>query len=162
VAPPEIQYSVRRASASDLFEVLAVLQQNAPSPPLEGVSATVAISKEQRATWKRILATPNLTVYLAEHGREAVGTACLLVMPNLTYHCQPTAFIEAVVVAYAHRRRGVARLMLGRILDDARAAGCHKVQLLSHKRHADDGGHQLYRSVGFEAEAEGFRLYLSA
>lgn len=49
---------------------------------------------------------------------------------------------------------------LERILDDARDAGCHKVQLLSHKRHATDGAHHFYRSVGFTPEAEGFRLYL--
>jgi hypothetical protein len=34
------------------------------------------------------------------------------------------------------------------------------VQLLSHKRHAVDGAHGLYLGLGFDAEAEGFRLYL--
>ena len=33
-------------------------------------------------------------------------------------------------------------------------------QLLTHERHATDGAHAFYRSVGFTAEAEGFRLYL--
>ncbi len=110
--------------------------------------------------WDRMIATADLTVYLAETQGEAVGTACLLVLPNLTYDCRPTAFIEAVVVKYAHRRRGVARLMMQRALADARAASCWKVQLLSHKRHVDDGAHDLYWSVGFQAEAEGFRMYL--
>jgi hypothetical protein len=50
--------------------------------------------------------------------------------------------------------------MLGRALDDARRESCFKVQLLTHKRHAIDGAHHLYPSLGFEAEAEGFRLYL--
>jgi len=50
--------------------------------------------------------------------------------------------------------------MMNRILDDARNAGCDKVQLLSHKRHADDGAHHLYRRLGFVVEAEGFRMYL--
>lgn len=61
---------------------------------------------------------------------------------------------------YASRRRGVAKALVERVLADARAAGCFKVQLLSHKRHATDGAHDLYRSLGFSAEAEGFRLYL--
>ena len=81
-------------------------------------------------------------------------------MPNVTYGCAPTLFIEAVVIRPAHRRRGLATAMLQRILDDARAAGCNKVQLLSHKRHATDGAHRLYADLGFEPEAEGFRLYL--
>jgi hypothetical protein len=46
-----------------------------------------------------------------------------------------------------------------RLLGDARSAGCNKVQLLSHKRHATDGAHRLYTALGFEPEAEGFRLY---
>ena len=30
----------------------------------------------------------------------------------------------------------------------------------SHTRHASDGAHRLYTSLGFDPEAEGFRLYL--
>ncbi len=52
------------------------------------------------------------------------------------------------------------RLLVERLLADARAAGCYKVQLLSHKRHSEDGAHAFYRAMGFEAEAEGFRRYL--
>ena len=58
------------------------------------------------------------------------------------------------------RRRGVATAILQTILDDRRAAGCDKVQLPSRKRHAADGAHRLYISIGFGAEAERFRLYL--
>lgn len=47
-------------------------------------------------------------------------------------------------------------------LKDMKSAGCNKVQLLSHKRHSCDGAHQLYTSLGFEPEAERFRLYLSS
>ena len=79
-------------------------------------------------------------------------------MPNVTSGCAPTAFIEAVVVRPSHRRRGIAKAMLQRILTDARVAGCNKVRLLSHKRHASDGAHRRYTSLGFEPEAEGLRL----
>lgn len=107
------------------------------------------------------MATPDLTVYLAETETEAVGTASMMLMPHVTYDCRPTAFIEAVVVKYAHRRRGVATLLLRQALKDARTASCLKVQLLSHKRHATDGAHYLYQAMGFMPEAEGFRLYLA-
>jgi GNAT superfamily N-acetyltransferase len=69
-------------------------------------------------------------------------------------------FIEAMVVKPAWRRRGIATALLRAILADAARDGCNKVQLLSHKRHAEDGAHSLYTSVGFQPEAEGFRLYL--
>jgi len=101
-----------------------------------------------------------LTSYVATLDAEVVATATVVLMPNLTYQCAPTAFIEAVVVDHRHRRRGIATALVSRVLDDARAAGCNKVQLLSHKRHADDGAHDLYRTLGFEPEAEGFRRYL--
>ncbi len=102
----------------------------------------------------------DLTVYLAELDGKPVGTATQMLMPHVTYHCAPTAFIEAVVVTVEYRRKGIARALMRRLLSDAHSAGCNKVQLLSHKRHATDGAHRLYSSLGFEPEAEGFRLYL--
>lgn len=107
------------------------------------------------------MCTADLHIYVAEVEDAVVGTAAAMLMPNVTYGCAPTAFIEAVVVLPSHRRRGIAKAMLQRILADARAAGCNKVQLLSHKRHASDGAHRLYITMGFEPEAEGFRLYLT-
>lgn len=112
------------------------------------------------ATWDRMLATDGLCVYLAQDERTPVGTASTIVMPNLTYDCAPTLFIEAVVVVPNRRREGIASTLLARIIDDATTAGCRKMQLLSHKRHARDGAHALYRKAGFEPEAEGFRRYL--
>ena len=103
---------------------------------------------------------PGLLVYLAELDGNAVGTGSVMQFPNITYDCHATAIIEAVVVEYEFRRRGIATALLRQIVDDLRVAGCNKVQLLSHKRHSRDGAHGLYTSLGFEAEAEGFRLYL--
>ncbi len=151
-----IAYAIRPATAADLLAVVRVQAQSRPSTdPLPE-----RVTDRQQATWDRMMAIADLTVYVAEVDGEPVGTACLLLMPNLGYDCRPTAFVEAVVTARAYRRRGVARAVMRRILADTRAAGCRKVQLLSHKRHADDGAHALYLSLGFEAEAEGFRLYL--
>ena len=121
---------------------------------------SVSRSDRQPEMWRRMMATPDLTVYVAEVGDALVGTATALVLPNITYECAPTVFIEAVVVVPRFRRQGVAAAILRRLLDDAESAGCNKVQLLSHKRHAADGAHRLYTSLGFEAEAEGFRHYL--
>jgi GNAT superfamily N-acetyltransferase len=146
--------TVRAAHHSDLVAVLGVYAQRDQCATLPGQAS---VREEQ--TWARMVGTADLTVYLAELNGVAVGTATLLIMPNLTYQCAPTAFIEAVVVAFDYRRRGIATHIIKRILDDTRAAGCNKIQLLSHKRHVSDGAHRLYTRLGFEAEAEGFRLY---
>ncbi len=128
--------------------------------PISTAGIPSAASDLERQTWERMMRTADLTVYLAEIDGEAVGTATMMPLPNVTYGYAPTAFVEAVVVVYDHRRRGVATAIMARLLDDARSTGCNKVQLLSHKRHVSDGAHSLYTALGFEPEAEGFRLYL--
>lgn len=146
-------YSVRTAEPGDLLDIVRLIDR---VPRLEPSELTLT----QRTTWERMLGTPNLTIYVAVAPPEVVGTTSLFVMPHVTYGCQPSAFIEPMVVGEPHRRRGVGRMMLQRVLDDARQTGCRKVQIVSHKRHAQDGAHDFYRSLGFSAEAEGFRLYL--
>ena len=147
---------VRHANAEDLLPLLQLLSRSD-----EGIRPAVdSASEREVVTWQTMLGTDNLTVYVAVIGSEIVGTSLFLTMPNLGYGCRPSGFIEAVVVGSHWRRRGVARDITQRILSDASSAGCHKIQLLTHKRHTADGAHDFYRSMGFEAEAEGFRLYL--
>ena len=156
--------TARPALVGDLTSVLDVLAQNQADSPSDDVPSKrqVAASNKQLVMWERVQASPDAVVFVAETASgDAVGTACLSILPNITYDCRPTAFIEAVVVAYAHRRQGVATLLLERLLTDARAADCYKVQLLSHKRHANDGAHDVYAGLGFVPEAEGFRYYLT-
>lgn len=142
---------VRPAGDADLAGVLAL------RPGLRGTGPP---TPRETATWSRIMATPDLVVYVAELAAEVVGTATVMAMPNVTYDCAPTLFVEAVLVRPTERRRGIASAILAEALADAERNGCNKVQLLSHKRHAFDGAHDLYTKLGFEAEAEGFRLYL--
>lgn len=146
---------MRLAGPEDLLAVLGVhARGNAGDWPPRRASTL------ETDTWTHMLTVPGLSIYLAELDGDTVGTSSAMLFPNLTYDCQPTAIIEAVVVAHPYRRRGVATSMLRHLLEDMKAAGCNKVQLLSHKRHSGDGAHRLYTSLGFEAEAEGFRLYL--
>jgi ribosomal protein S18 acetylase RimI-like enzyme len=133
---------VRRAGAQDLLSVLAVHAHRDP-----GVDPPVCVTAQQQRTWDEMMSRDGLAAYVAELRGKPVGTATVVLMPNLTYQC-------------AYRRQGIATSILNQVLEDARTAGCNKIQLLSHKRHADDGGHDLYFSLGFEPEAEGFRRYL--
>jgi GNAT superfamily N-acetyltransferase len=156
VATSTADVVVRVAEQQDLLAVLRVLATDHP----ERESPIAASDLEQR-TWQQMRGVGGPTVYLAESEGAAIGTATMMVMPNVTYECRPTAFIEAVVVSPGFRRRGVATVIIQRALEDAASLGCNKVQLLSHKRHADDGAHRLYTALGFEPEAEGFRIYLA-
>lgn len=145
--------AIKRCGADDLGAVLSIhtTHGNRSQGPPTAIESS---------TWAVMMDRAGLTVYLAERDGQPVGTASMIVMPNLTYSCAPTAFIEAVVVLARHRRRGVATAMLRVALADAAQVGVDKVQLLAHKRHATDGAHALYEALGFEAQAEGFRMYL--
>lgn len=154
VAVEPLRCAIQVACPDDLQAVLEVHVQ-------QGTRRAGLVSPQERKTWLRIMGTRDLTVYLAAVDGEVIGTATTMVMHNLTYNCAPTAFVEAVVVVPGYRRRGVATAILRRALTDLRAAGCNKVQVLSHKRHVADGAHRLYAGLGFHPEAEGFRLYLN-
>jgi len=147
--------TVRAAGPEDLPAVLGLQARGD-----QGGDEPRSASDLEGQTWMQMMRSENLTVYVAEVNGQIVGTATLITALNLTYDCAPTAFVEAVVVAAGHRRKGIATAIMRQLLRDARSAGCNKVQLLSHKRHAFDGAHRLYTSLGFEPEAEGFRLYL--
>jgi GNAT superfamily N-acetyltransferase len=104
-----------------------------------------------------ILADPRRELTVAELDGRIVGTADLLIVPNLNHHGQPWAIVENVVVAEVARRKGVGRALMEHLITLARGAGCCKLQLLSGKHRAQ--AHALYRSVGLDAVAEGFKIY---
>jgi hypothetical protein len=91
-------YQVRQASAEDLPAVLEVLAQNQAVAPKEAPPRPHAPSRRQRISWERMATTPGLAVYLAVHFPEdeegaaqgrPVGTAAMVLMPQLTYDCHP-------------------------------------------------------------------------
>ncbi len=138
---------VRPATTGDLAAVRALLGHLHDQP------GDVAWSS---ATWGRILGDPNRTVLVAEdRGEFAVGTADVLVVPNLTHGGAPWALVENVVVDPQWRRRGVGRALLKHAVRVADDAGCHKLQLTS-SNHRDDA-HRFSERLGFTATATGFR-----
>lgn len=152
--PPDASLpTVRPAAAADLLAMLRLIER---SPDMQETEITPV----QRATWERMQDSPDVTAYLAELDGAPVGYTAGYLVRHLTYGCRPGLLIESMYVDPAYRRRGIATRMITVLLDDARAQHVRKVQLLTHKRHADDGAHALYRTAGFVAEAEGFRLYL--
>lgn len=113
---------IRPAEPEDLTAVLSI--HSAHDPDMRGIGPA---SPKEQATWDRMMNTNDLTVYLAEIEGRPAGTATVMLMPNITYSCAPTVFIEAVVVVPKFRRRGVATRILDRVLEDAEPSGCDKV-----------------------------------
>ena len=69
----------------------------------------------------------------------------------------PTADIQTIAVAPAHRGRGLARALLGRLLSIADAGACTEVLL--EVRADNDAAIALYDSEGFEAIARRTSYY---
>jgi GNAT superfamily N-acetyltransferase len=144
---------LRRASQADLDALLSLYTELAGAK----LSAAPGGRAGSEAVLAEILADPRRALTVAELDGRIVGTADILVVPNMNHHGQPWAIVENVVVADVARRKGVGRALMAHLIALARDAGCCKLQLLSgkHRAHA----HALYRSVGLEAVAEGFKIY---
>jgi GNAT superfamily N-acetyltransferase len=145
---------VRRARPADLDALLSLYQELADG----SVTAAPGDRYSSEPLLAEILADPTRHLAVAVLDGRPVGTADLFVVPNMTHEGKPWAIVENVVVAEAVRRTGVGRKLLGYVIELARAAGCYKLQLLSGKQRAE--AHELYRSLGLAAVAEGFKVYL--
>ncbi len=84
---------------------------------------------------------PHGCFYLLRDAQTFVGVGALQRIDAIT------AEIQRMYVQPPWRGRGAARLLLARLLDDARAIGCDVVRLESLKSLAP--AHALYRSAGF-------------
>ncbi|GLU47317.1 GNAT family N-acetyltransferase [Nocardiopsis ansamitocini] len=146
---------IRAAIRSDLGAILRLLRDMGDSAPAQ--SGTVRMSSAAVRAWTRIESDPERTVLVAERRGQIIGTLDLIVVANLTHDAQPWAVVDNVVVDAAYRRRGIGRALIDDAMTRAAAAGCYKVELLSHETR--QGAHHFYLAVGFENSAEGFRRY---
>jgi hypothetical protein len=69
-----------------------------------GGQAPTDASQLERQAWAEMMCSEGVTIYLAEIDGVAVGTATLVIVPNITYEYAPTAFVKGVFVAASQRR----------------------------------------------------------
>ena len=148
---------IRTARADDLPALLSLLEQLRDRATL-GVAWGRADHETAAGVWAEILEDARRTFLVALMGGEVVGTADLIVVPNLTHSARPVAFVENVVVDVDRRSRGIGRALMSACEARAVEAGCYKLQLLSNRGRTD--AHRFYESLGFEPAAQGYRRYL--
>lgn len=90
-------------------------------------------------------------LFLAFDDAAAVGMTVVSMLDDYRRHAfgTPSAFVNAVFVQPAYRRRGVARALMEAAISWARERGCTRVRLRS-----SDEGRPLYQSLGFRAGRE--------
>ena len=148
--------TVRAATESDISSIQELYLQLAFTPPPPGIPTPSA--EEYRRVFKEMNSLPNYELIVAEEAGEVIGSTVLAILPGMAHGVSPFAVIEYVVVDEKHRGKGVGKTMMEYCISRAREAGCYKIMLTSDKRRTE--AHEFYKSLGFEASAHGFRLYL--
>ncbi len=147
---------IRDATAADVPRVIELLAQMtiAPEPQRERDPRDPAYVR----ALADIQADPRQRVLVVEERERVIATATLMVLPNLSHGGRPVAQLESVVVDEPERGRGVGEALVRFCIDEARRAGCFRMQLTSNAARA--AAHRFYRRLGFASSHVGFKIGL--
>jgi ribosomal protein S18 acetylase RimI-like enzyme len=146
--------TIRRAKESDIPRLLDLYRQLSFRPD-EYQAAPVA---NCRKIFRKMQKVPGYELLVVKENSEVIGTAVLAILPGFAHNTSPFAVVEWVVVHEMSRGRGIGWQLMQYIIERAKKAGCYKIMLTSDLRR--ERAHKFYKSIGFEASAHGFRMYL--
>jgi len=114
----------------------------------EGATEDLDLVSALKDYYHRHLEDGTFVSWLAVDGEKIVGTSGMSFVEKPPYFSCPSGRIGLLSSMYtdpAYRRRGIARELLGRVVEEARAYGCGSVQIT-----ASDMGVLLYSNFGFQ------------
>lgn len=114
----------------------------------EGAREELDLVPALKDYYRRHLKDGTFVSWLAVDGEKIVGTSGMSFVEKPPYFSCPNGRIGLLSSMYtdpAYRRRGIARELLGRVLEEARAYSCGSVQIT-----ASDMGVLLYSDFGFQ------------
>ena len=113
----------------------------------EGAREDCDLRPSLRDYYARHLADGTFVAWLALDAGDIVGTGGISFVEKPPYFGCPSGRLGLLSSMYTrpdHRRRGIARALLARVVDEARRYGCGAVQIT-----ASDMGVLLYSDFGF-------------
>ena len=113
----------------------------------EGAEEDIDLAPALRDYYSRHMADETFVSWLAVNGDRIIGTSGISFVEKPPYFGCPSGKIGLLSSMYtdpACRRRGIARELLSRVIEEARAYGCGTVQIT-----ASDMGVLLYTDFGF-------------
>ena len=113
----------------------------------EGATEDLDLIPALKDYYRRHMADGTFVSWLALDGEKIVGTSGMSFVEKPPYFSCPSGRIGLLSSMYTdpgYRRRGIARELLGRVVEEARAYGCGSVQIT-----ASDMGVLLYTDFGF-------------
>ena len=114
----------------------------------EGAKEDVDLAEPLTDYYHRHLADGTFVSWLALDEGRIVGTSGMSFVEKPPYFSCPSGrigLLSSMYTAPAYRRRGIAKELLRRVTEEARAYGCGTVQIT-----ASDMGVLLYTAFGFE------------
>lgn len=147
---------IREATENDLKALIALFADDSLGG--HGDTTDPEALSDYRAAFARIAASPNETLYVAEHDAEVVGTFQTMITTSLTARGSSNMIIEAVQTRADMRGRGIGAAMIEFAVEKARVDGIRLVQLTSNAARKD--AHRFYERLGFTPSHIGFKIKL--
>lgn len=114
----------------------------------EGAEATFDLKPYLQDYYKRHLSDNTFVSWLAVDGNRIVGTSGMSFVEKPPYYSCPTGkigLLSSMYVIKEYRRRGIAKFLLDKVVNEAKNFGCATVQIT-----ASDMGVLLYTDYGFK------------
>ncbi len=113
----------------------------------EGAKEDIDLAPSLQDYYRRHLADGTFVSWLALDGEKIVGTSGMSFVEKPPYFGCPTGrigLLSSMFTDPAYRRKGIAKELLSRVVEEARSYGCGTVQIT-----ASDMGVLLYTDYGF-------------
>lgn len=151
-----LNINIREARRNDLARLVELME--AMTITTSTVEANGASSlADYEGVFELIERDPNHHLIVAEIDGQIVGSADLMIVPNLSHRGSPWAVMENVIVDESMRRKGIASAIVEYLVNLAKKSGCYKIGLSSSKERP--AAHSMYESLGFKQYGLGFRIY---
>lgn len=144
------------ARRSHLEEIVALLHDDELGAKRE--SPVPDCTDDYLKAFNRIDTDPNAKLIIALDNLKVIAMAQLNLIQYLTYKGGRRAQIEGVRVHKAFRGQGIGHQLFKHLIQLAKEADCHLIQLTSDKQRTD--ALHFYESIGFKATHEGFKRHL--
>lgn len=122
----------------------------------EGAEETYDLSASLENYYKKHILDDTFVAWLAIAGEKIIGTSAMSFVEKPPYYGCPSGkigLLSSMFIDNAYRRRGIAKILLSKVVQDAKDYGCGVIQIT-----ASDMGVLLYSDFGFKKN-ENFMYY---
>jgi GNAT superfamily N-acetyltransferase len=134
----------RKLEKADIPEFIAMRLEQLQE---EGANPTIDLEPSLYAFYEKHVNDGTFISWLAVDGEKVIATSGMSFVEKPPYYSNPTGkigLLSSMFTLKPHRRKGIAKELLDRVIDEARQYGCSVVHIT-----ASDMGVYLYREYGF-------------